>query len=398
MSPNKDVKFPPLTRSQKQRATFDKDMHKVTVHAKEEKHERWAGVSAPTCSTRPPCWTGSSYLYAGAGRKPPLLVQLESCVSRELLAISPQHPQCEELKLQVYRNVFGCFISAFRTYQPLLSAIKNEYENALAHQQDQIQELRSHLRLMTEDWDRKTEAGWGGAQAEAEALKGEKQQLQRDMEALRQKEKATQTLVDHLQAELSNQYLQYREERDARRLLIGQLNVLTEACVVQDPPAQEDTEDVKDALELQLALKVCRGDLTQTQEQLHQMKAEYWGVVPQRDWDALERAHQQALQQLETLRGDFDLLRSEYDSLLEIYKRAGVHRNALVSTSVQTEEAVSESESHESVALVVQEFRTEQDQDQDQADAGRAERLTGAGTEAESNNANVLSDGLMNEL
>lgn len=33
--------------------------------------------------------------------------------------------------LQVYRNVFGSFISAFKTYQPLLSDIKKEYENTL---------------------------------------------------------------------------------------------------------------------------------------------------------------------------------------------------------------------------------------------------------------------------
>ena len=33
--------------------------------------------------------------------------------------------------LQVYRNAFGCFIGAFRTYRPLLSAIKTEYENTL---------------------------------------------------------------------------------------------------------------------------------------------------------------------------------------------------------------------------------------------------------------------------
>lgn len=33
--------------------------------------------------------------------------------------------------LQVYRSVFGCFINAFKTYEPLLSAVKKEYENTL---------------------------------------------------------------------------------------------------------------------------------------------------------------------------------------------------------------------------------------------------------------------------
>lgn len=33
--------------------------------------------------------------------------------------------------LQVYREAFGHFIKEFKTYQPLLSAIKKEYENTL---------------------------------------------------------------------------------------------------------------------------------------------------------------------------------------------------------------------------------------------------------------------------
>lgn len=44
--------------------------------------------------------------------------------------------------------------------------------------------------------------------------------------------------VDHLQSELSKQYLQYREERDARKLLIWQLNDLTRGSV-KDRPADE---------------------------------------------------------------------------------------------------------------------------------------------------------------
>lgn len=50
--------------------------------------------------------------------------------------------------------------------------------------------------------------------------------------------------------------------------------------------------DWKDPVELQLALKVCREDLRKAQEELNRMNAEYWGVVPQCDWDALEQKHQ----------------------------------------------------------------------------------------------------------
>jgi len=67
-----------------------------------------------------------------------------------------------------------------------------------AHQQDEIGELgplRSHLRLMTEECDRKIQARWGEEQTEIETLKREKQQLQKDIEATKEKEKAMQTVV-----------------------------------------------------------------------------------------------------------------------------------------------------------------------------------------------------------
>lgn len=67
-----------------------------------------------------------------------------------------------------------------------------------AYQQDLIRELeplRSHLRLAREECERKVQARWGEEQAEIGALKREKQQLQRDVEAMREKEKATQEVV-----------------------------------------------------------------------------------------------------------------------------------------------------------------------------------------------------------
>lgn len=57
-------------------------------------------------------------------------------------------------------------------------------------------------------------------------------------------------------------------------------------------------EEAKDPVELQLALRVCREDLTKAQEELNRMKAEYWDVVPQRNWDTLEQTHKQTLLQV----------------------------------------------------------------------------------------------------
>ncbi|XP_027141540.1 translin-associated factor X-interacting protein 1 isoform X2 [Larimichthys crocea] len=332
MSPH--VRFPPLTPSQQQRLEQQHD-------TEEEDHE------GRSVSVRPAAGkvnrTGGSYIYAGPGRKPQLLTHLESYVNKELQTIGPEEPKCQELKLQVYRHAFGCFIKEFKTYQPLLSAIKQEYEKTLAHQRDQIQELeplRSCLRRVTEDCDRKIRARWAEEQAEIEELKREKRRLQKDVEDMREREKATQAAVDRLQSELSDQYLQYREERDARRLLIWQLSERTRGSATEEE--QSADEDAQDSVKLQLALKVCRADLTKAQEELTRMKAEYWDVVPRRNWDALEQTHKQNLQQLKTLQRDFDQMKSEYDTLLELHKEASMQEEAHEPITAQTDESASE--------------------------------------------------------
>ncbi|XP_062245473.1 translin-associated factor X-interacting protein 1 isoform X1 [Platichthys flesus] len=359
MSPQRDVKLPPLSPTQNQRLTNDHSVPNNTVQMPAEGKEGH-------CAVRKLCVAGGSHIYAGAGRNPQLLMHMENYVTRELHTISPNEPKHQEVKLQVYRHIFGCFIKEFKTYQPILSAIKREYENTLAYQQDQIRELeplRSQLWLVREECERKIQARSGEEQAEIGALKREKQQLQRDIEATREKDTGLQQVVEHLQCELSNQYLRYREERDARRLLIGQLSYLTRASGKEEHTADENTEEAKDPEALQLALRVCRGDLTTAQEELTRMKAEYWDVVPRRNWDTLEQTHKQTLLQLKTLQGDFNQLRSEYITLLELHKRSDMPVETLDSTTVQVDLSLSKGQSQfqssqrESDTLTVQELR-----------------------------------------
>ena len=49
------------------------------------------------------------------------------------------HSSC--IFLQAHREVFEYLIEDFKTYKPLLSAIKNEYEMMFAYQRQQIREL-----------------------------------------------------------------------------------------------------------------------------------------------------------------------------------------------------------------------------------------------------------------
>ena len=73
--------------------------------------------------------------------KPKFLEQLEAYLHKELrfLGCPPSGPH--ELRLQAHREVFEYLIEDFKTYKPLLSAIKNEYELFIEWQQEIIKEL-----------------------------------------------------------------------------------------------------------------------------------------------------------------------------------------------------------------------------------------------------------------
>lgn len=67
------------------------------------------------------------------------------------------------------------------------------------HQGEQIKKLeplQSHLRLVTEECDRKIQARWAEEQAEIAALKMEKQKLKEEIEAMRKREKTVQAVVN----------------------------------------------------------------------------------------------------------------------------------------------------------------------------------------------------------
>ncbi|KAG4094991.1 hypothetical protein H8356DRAFT_945808 [Neocallimastix lanati (nom. inval.)] len=61
--------------------------------------------------------------------KPKFLNQMTAYIKREFeeLGIENTTPGCLE-RLQVYKTVFDFFMDEFKTYRPILSEIKNEYE------------------------------------------------------------------------------------------------------------------------------------------------------------------------------------------------------------------------------------------------------------------------------
>ncbi|XP_056334952.1 translin-associated factor X-interacting protein 1 isoform X2 [Danio aesculapii] len=261
----------------------------------------------------------------GSLAKPRFLEQLECLLKRELEALDNTHSsKVQELRLQVYQEVFGYLIEEFKTYKPILSAIKKEYDITLAHLRDQIRDLlplRAKLVLVSEQSDKKILEMRIQERDEVQALKHECRHLQSIIESMRSQQSALQIQVDHLKEDLATQYQLYRDERDARKLLITRISTMQST---QDTKHDDDNEEdeSEDPVVVKMALEVCREDLTKAQVELNRLQAEYSDVVPRRDWDNLNHMHEEILMKLETLQADFNQMKSEYDTLLEVHQKS----------------------------------------------------------------------------
>lgn len=90
--------------------------------------------------------------------KPKFLEQLEKYLKKELQALGVTEVGPSELRLQAHREVFEYLIEDFRTYRPLLSAIKNEYEMMLSYQRNvvrQLEPLKQMIVTVSEQCDQK---------------------------------------------------------------------------------------------------------------------------------------------------------------------------------------------------------------------------------------------------
>ncbi|XP_039619024.1 translin-associated factor X-interacting protein 1 isoform X1 [Polypterus senegalus] len=266
---------------------------------------------------------GSRYDQSSNVPKPRFLEQLEAYLRKELHAIDMSMPNSQELKLQAYQEVFEYFIEDFKTYKPLLSAIKNEYEVTLAQLRERIrmlEPLRAMLVTLSEQCDQKILALREEERGEMNALKQEKSQLLKCIEQMKEDKQALQTQVAKLQEDLAAQYLLYREECDARKLLIVEISDLKH-MQEEVKHSHREEETMEDAVKLKLALKVAREDLTRLQVELNQMRADYGEVVPRRDFEALERDYNMAIKKTETAEKDFMLTKQELDTVLAVHKQ-----------------------------------------------------------------------------
>ncbi|XP_053905408.1 translin-associated factor X-interacting protein 1 isoform X1 [Malaclemys terrapin pileata] len=261
--------------------------------------------------------------------KPRYLEELECYLRKELQSLDLTKENAQELKLQPYREIFEFFIEDFKTYKPLLSAIKNEYEVTLAHLREKIRSLeplKAMLVSVSDECTRQIVALQEEEKAEITRLKKEKLYLLKLIDKMKEEKGSLQTQVNKLRKNVAKEYMRYINECDARKLLLADLNEMRNQ---QLEMSLRQVQEVKgeDLVKVTLALKIARQDLTKAQVELNTMKADYGDVVPRRDFESQEKKYSDLFEKMQVLQKDFDDLQKEYDTLLEIHQETVEERD-----------------------------------------------------------------------
>lgn len=153
-------------------------------------------------------------------------------------------------------------------------------------------------------------------------MKKENQRLHNIISRLREEQVSLQVQVEKLQEEVAAEYLRYRNECDARKMLIADINELKyQQEDAKKPSTEEDGEGKEDVTFIKLALKKAREDLDAKSSKLAEMEADYGDVVPRRDFERLETQFTKLQKDMEAITADNKKLMEEHNAILEVHKR-----------------------------------------------------------------------------
>ncbi|XP_017394911.1 translin-associated factor X-interacting protein 1 isoform X9 [Cebus imitator] len=192
---------------------------------------------------------------------------------------------------------------------------------AAAHQRETIralEPLKAKLVNVNEECNERILAMRAEERHEISLLKKEKMNLLKLIDRKNEEKISLQSQVTKLRKNLAEEYLHYLSERDARKILIADLNELRyqreDMSLAQSPGIWGE-----DPVKLTLALKMTRQDLTRTQMELNTMKANFGDVVPRRDFEMQEKMNKDLQEQLDSLRASYEEVRKEHEILMQLH-------------------------------------------------------------------------------
>ncbi|CAL1533624.1 unnamed protein product [Lymnaea stagnalis] len=265
--------------------------------------------------------------------KPRFLEQLENFLRKELRALGVVDVQPNELRLQAHREVFEYLIEDFKTYKPLLSAIKNEYEMMLAHQRHQIRQmepLKQMLVTVSEQCEQKIMALREDERKEMTELKKANRKLYTQISSLMNEQEDLREQVAKLKTKLEEEYKKYRDECDSRKLLVADINDLryqNEDYQASRNAALMNQDTEEDPVIMKIALQKSREAEKAATKKVNEMIANYGDVLPRRDFEQLETKFKELELKFDNSQQDFRKLQTEHNALLDVHKHVTQKRD-----------------------------------------------------------------------
>ena len=131
-----------------------------------------------------------------------------------------------ELRLQAYRTAFDAIMEELKTYRPVLAKIKAAYDASLNDAKETRRELddtRQALLVISEKCEAKLAEHKQSENQNLLNSREEVKNLKLKIKEFEENKEWFQSQVDKLKLDLSDTYKLYRDERDARKILVSEL-------------------------------------------------------------------------------------------------------------------------------------------------------------------------------
>ncbi|PAA91648.1 hypothetical protein BOX15_Mlig004790g2 [Macrostomum lignano] len=258
--------------------------------------------------------------------KPKFLEQLEGYLKRELKSHNVTEVAASTIRLQIHREVFEYLIEAFKTYKPLLAAIKREYEMMIAHLRDEIRRLepmKEMLWTLSQECDQKIMAIRAEEKDEMRQLRSLNLGLREKIDKMHEQQHDLEQQVETLKAELTDMQQRYRDEADSRKLLVADMNELRsqqeDMSIFKKAADSEDSGE--DPVQLRIGLNQAKKSQADLIDRITRMEADYSDVVPRRQFETVSAQFASMEEEYGNYKRDTDKLIDEHRALQDLYEQ-----------------------------------------------------------------------------
>ncbi|KAK2189471.1 hypothetical protein NP493_106g07056 [Ridgeia piscesae] len=156
---------------------------------------------------------------------------------------------------------------------------------------------------------------------EIERLQLLNEQLRHQVTEMHHVKADMQAQIERMHQEIAKEYNAHRNEWDARRLLVSDLNELRAVREESRAKVGDDDYDLAaetaDPTTLRIALRKAREGEMKASQRLIVIEATYGDVIPRRDFEDLKKRFVEMEEQLELTKNDITVLKSAYNAMTE---------------------------------------------------------------------------------